>query len=139
MYYGEQGKSELKEMAIRLRWAVEACKDCAKALVAVAESFEKIEAAACQITNNALSIARAAAVEQEETHPGDCWGCWCDTCANVGKCINEPPTHWKLCDSPRIIPWPCGQCEAGQRYMPILEGEDNCTCAGYAEAAPDTE
>ena len=139
MYYGEQGKSELKEMAIRFRWAVEACKDCAKAIVAVAESFEKINSAARQITNNALSTTRAAVVERDTPDHGVCAGCWCNTCGNIEKCINAQGLSWELRYIGQLRPWPCIGCATGMRYMPILEGEDNCTCAGYAEAAPDTE
>jgi len=66
---------------------------------------------------------------------GDCAGCWCDSCANIEKCINAPLPNAIQADRP----FPCWGCAPGMQYMPILEGEENCTCAGYAEAAPDTE
>jgi len=74
--------------------------------------------------------AREERVEQSS----DCAGCWCNSCANIEKCVNTPHTH----DIPdRHRPNPCWGCAPGMQYMPILEGEEHCTCAGYAEDTPD--
>lgn len=76
---------------------------------------------------------------------GDCQGCWCNTCANIHQCINDPfvPEENQIPGSithpGEIRPYPCIGCDDAKRYMPILPKEEHCTCAGYAEAAHGNE
>lgn len=82
-----------------------------------------------------------------KTRLGDCKTCWCNTCANIERCLKAPEGQEFF----GARPFPCVGCTDGRRYMPkeikdgdpisafAIEATERCPCIGYLEGEENNE
>jgi len=79
-----------------------------------------------------ISTNEEAATERDghKTQIKDCQACWCNTCANLEKCVIKKVHHAPLEERVEGVPWPCLDCRDGMRFMPL---EKERRCDSYVE------